>query len=318
MTDIYRLGKSYKKISDGFTRVLTVVMAILLMVYSAFNIWLQLEYDAYAGDLVILIPLGLSFVIALLSLFIKRIDAIRLVGVYALILGFHRFYLRVLTTDWDADPVGSLISILFILLALRLMFSGISFARGKVVKRRSMMITTMIMVVIELVTSEIAGNFADIYPELIYPLVFYKLCLVSMYVCLIGLLDSELIRDSTKDAKYANAINAFRNEHRYDQGAAITSEEANALTDYSSHLWKPGPGGPVESELNFVVRGYSTQSYVVVQRWRGDDRLFFTVHGKPGSILFGNRFAVDRIDREKGAVHLIGKDGTDAVLWVRD
>ncbi len=319
MIDIYQTNELVRKVSLKSTKILVVTMAVLLMVYSVFNIWLQLAYDAYSGDLTILVPFGATFVIALLSLFTKKVDIFRLIGLYALILGFQRLYLRVVMMDWDENVLDTIFSLIFIGLALNLMLTGISFTIGKVIRRSSMMITSLAMIVFELFTSELAINLEDDPDaDIVFLLIFYKVCLIGMYLCIIGMMDSEIVRNSTKDAKYAVIMDKFRNEHQYDRGAGISSDVANALTDYSSPLWEPGPGGPVVAQLSFVIKGYSTEPHVIVQRWKDDDRLFFTMYDKPGSILLGNRCAVDKVIVNEDTIHMVGKDGTDAVLWVRD
>jgi len=319
MAAVNGVSEFFRKLSLKSTRILVVLMALLLMAFSAINIWMQVEYDIYAGDLIILIPFCATFAIALISLFTRRIDVFRLIGVYALMLGFQRVYINVVTVDWNNGEILELLfGLIFIGLGLNLMLTGVSFTIGKVIRRTSMMITSIALVVFELFKFEIVSYIEYDEQDLMTAYILYKVCLIGMYLCIIGMMDSEDVRGSIKDARYANTLNTFRNERQHDKGTSVTRDVAQALTDYSSPLWKPGPGGPVEAELPFVIKGYSTNSNVVVQRWKGDDRLFFTIHEDPGSILFANRFAVDRIELQENRIHMIGKGGIDAVLWVRD
>lgn len=308
------VGNFLFKLSRYSTKILIKAMAVCMMVYSVANIYMQLNYNLYGGDF-IAIAYGITLIVSVIALFTRKVDVFRLVGIFALMLAFQRFYAKLVVFSWDDSDFTIVVNLIFMGMAVNMMITGVSFLIGKVIRRTSMMVSSTIMAVYEFFLLE----YFMIPYGITEPWIYYAamLCLIGMYLCIIGLMDVDSIRYSTKIAKYSKSLESFRNEHQYDRGSAISHEAARALVDSRSPLWKPGKGGPVEAELHFVIEGYSTNANVTVQKWYNDDRLFFTIHDQPGSILFANRFAVDTIQMLDNKVRLVGKDGTDAILWVR-
>ena len=315
MIDTYGLTEFIRKLSVHSTKVLVIAMALFMLVYSVACIFLQLDSDMFGGDLII-VAFAITTVMSVLTIFTKKIDVFRLVGLFALMLAIQRFYVKFIGFSWDNNTYTVLFDLYFMGLAINLMVTGISFTFGKVIRRSSMMITSILMAIYEFIVLEFFSAPPTVGEAGFY--YAYLICLIGMYLCIAGLMDVDLIRNSTRNARYSRSLEAFRNEYQYDRGSAVTHEVARALVDRSSPLWKPGTGEPVEAEMRFVIEGFSTVTYVIVQKWYGDDRLFFTVHDSPGSILFANRFAVDGIRLTDRKLTLVGKDGTNATIWVRD
>ncbi len=315
MVDTYDMTELLRNLSIRSTKVLMFALTLFMMAYSVLSIILQLEYNMYGGDLIILV-FGATLVVSVIALLTKKLDTFRVVGLFALLLAVQRFYVKFINFSWDDSTFTVLFNLYFMGLAVNLMITGTSFMFGKVIRRTSMMITSILMAMYEFMVMEFlsqppSADGANIYYACLT-------CLTAMYLCIAGLMDVDVIRNSTRTARYSKALESFRNEYQYDRGSAVSHEVARALVDRTSPLWRPGPGGPVEAELRFVIEGFSTVTYVIVQKWYGDDRLFFTIHDTPGSILYANRFAVDAIMLRDRKLTLVGKDGTNATIWVRD
>lgn len=309
------VSKFLLMLSRHSTKILSKAMALLMLFYSVTSIYLQLNYNLYGGDLIV-IAFGATTILALITLFTKKVDVFRLVGIFAMMLAIQRFYVKFAAFSWDTSDFVIVVNIIFMGMAANMGITGASFLVGKVIRRTSMMISSTTMALYEFFCLEYLPHPVVIDEAWIYTACM--LCLIGMYLCIIGLMDMDSVRFSTKIAKYSKILESYRNEHQYDRGAAVSHQVARALVDRKSPLWKPGKGGPVEAEMHFVLEGYSTKAKVTVQKWYDDNRLFFTVQDEPGSILFAKRFAVDTIQMMDNKVRLVGKDGTDATLWVRD
>jgi len=216
MIDTYGLTELLRKLSTHSTKVLIIAMALFMLVYSVSCIFLQLDSDLFGGDLII-VAFVITVAMSVLTIFTKKIDVFRLVGLFALMLAIQRFYVKFMGFSWDNNTYTVLFDLYFMGLAINLMVTGVSFTFGKVIRRNSMMITSILMAIYEFIVLEFFSAPPTVGEAGFY--YAYLICLIGMYLCIAGLMDMDLIRNSTRDARYSKSLEAFRNEYQYDRGS---------------------------------------------------------------------------------------------------
>lgn len=244
-----------------------------------------------------------------------RRDLVRTVGLYAITLGLTRVLMRY---DVIVNPSSNILVVMvnwvLFLLALNLIYTGVSFARGMVIRRASMMVTAFAFIGLNVIMMALPLEAMGIQ-TLDNTTRFIE---VVMYIVLILMLDAESIRFGTSDGRHARHLDRVRASYRAEPWAFITPDEAENLLSGKGPMWREIDDGIVEREMVLRVSGRDIETTIVVQKWCGEDFLRFNVTPNSGTIVFANRLAVDRIVRDGDRIRFYGRDGTDFVYSVKE
>ena len=284
------------------------VLAIAMIAQGVHRIYLgnngsadPLYYTAY----VIMILGGIAVAV------LCRKDIIKMTGAYVITLGITRFLLR-LEDIYSTDDVRIIfILIIFMVLALNLIRIGIHFARGNVVSRTSLIITSSIMAFADLLLmtlSQYDWEYHNILPFDLDPYLYLMNFL--MYVAVVALLDTEIIRENMETAKQAKILDRVRSAYSLHKNSFIYDDVAKELIDRSGPDWKDINDDKVRSEMSFDIVFDEIESTAVAQVWKGKEPLFVTIVNKGDSIFNANRFRIDQLMESDGRLHGYGKDGT--------
>ena len=252
--------------------------------------------------------IGLSFV-----------DRIKMTGAYAMGLGLSRTLLRVYDLSDMSDIGGIILEMAFLLLALNLMRIGFYFVRGLVVSRGTLILTASIMLatdILIIVVDQYAGEYLDFLSIDIDS--YYFMLNALMYLALIGLLDTKLIRDNTELALQAKVLDRFRAAYTLEEKSNITREAAGCLLERSGPLWRDVNDGTVRSEMAFTITNKDSRSDAVAQIWEGRDPIYFTVIHEGDSAFNANRFRIDKITESDGILYGYGRDGARFRIVIKE
>jgi len=294
-----------------FPTFIAMVMGVLLTIRGIWEIYKYFSYGDMTG--IALISHVVMLIAGIFIIIYGKKDMIRTIGLYALTLGFTRLLLRYeMIQSGTLGPVTTLMVAVMMALALNLMYTGISFARGLVIRRTSMILTTGAMTAFNLILIVFAQYLEEI-PEAA-PLLAEmttKMIEVLMYLVLIVMLDAEEIRYGTSDGKHIRHLDRIRANYRIDKDAYISPEAADCLMNKAGPLWKEVNDGTVEKEMSFKVTGRSMGAVIIAQIWSGKEPLYLTVIPKDGTIVYANRMKIDIVERTDDAIHFYGRDGQD-------
>ena len=260
-----------------------------------------LYYAAY-----VILTLG-GFAVACLS----TRNRIKMIGAYAISLGASRFLLRIEDICSTDDVRIIFIELIFVVLAVNLVRIGLQFAKGNVVSRTSLILTSSILASTDILLMVI-GQYDWIY-EGILPFdtdPYLYLLNFFMYVAMVALLDTEIIRENTEMAIHAKILDRIRHAYTLERNACISDNVARELINRSGPDWKEINDEKVQSEMTFDIEWEESGSTAVAQIWKGKEPLFVTVMSRGDSIFNARRFSIDRLYESNGRLYGYGKDGT--------
>ena len=301
---IYSLGPS----------ILGFIMGAMLVVRGCWGVYQYIYYPEIS------LVVGLAYIVMLVAgiftICIGREDLVRTIGLYALTLGLTRALIRYDQLMQDYSLTNLLIRLPMMLLALNLMYTGVSFMGGRVIRRMSMMATTLIMAGVNMTLIMfvmLSGEEIGIQVDL--PMLFIE---AVMYMALIALLDSDQIRYGTSDGKHIRHLDRIRASYRIDKDSHISTAAADCLLKREGSLWKNIDDDVVKKEMTFTVSGRSIDSTIIAQIWKGHEQMYLSVVQKEGTIVYANRMKIDAIESDGKTISFYGKDGSDFRFLIED
>jgi hypothetical protein len=210
--------------------------------------------------------------------------------------------------------IGFLANLVLLLLALNLVYTGISFARGNVIRRTPMMATAFAFIGLDVLMMALPLSLLGIQ-TIDNTTRFIE---VVMYVVLILMLDAEAIRFGTSDGRHARHLDRVRASYRAEPWAFITPDEADNLVRGKGPMWREVGDGFVEREMLLRVSGRDIETTILVQKWCGEEFYRFNVTPNTGTIVFANKLVVEKMVREENRIRFYGRDGTDFTYSVKE
>ena len=314
--DSQKLKDMMDVVYDKFPMVLGFVMGLVLIAQGVFEIitYTKSETMTYLD----LIAFIIMIVGGSLTLILCRKSQIRCIGFYALSLGSSRLLIRISSLDFE-NPVSLIITLVFIGMAANLCYTGVSFTRGNVIRRSSMIITSSLLAFFNLILFSFGPtiqNYLDIkfltYDQEVYMVNFL------MYLVLLLLLDSVQIRSGSQDVQHAVCMDEIRGSYRYEKMATINRQDASCLLTRSGDRWRSIDDGFVKSEMVFEITGLSFNTSVIAQVWEGSDDLHLTIFPGSGSVVTANRLKVESMKESEGKLHFYGRTGADFSLIIKE
>lgn len=237
-------------------------------------------------------------------------DRIKMTGAYALSLGLSRALLRCNDISATDNPRVIFVEIIFIILALNLVRIGFSYTKGKVVSQLSMIMTASILASTDLLLI-IVDQYAEDLLSFVPLGIDSYFCMINalMYLALIFLLDTRIIRENTDYAKHAKVLDRIRSAYSLEKDSRITEETAKCLLERSGPLWRDIDDSTVQSEMAFTIVHDELKSTAIAQIWKGKDPLYVTVVNEGDSVFSANRFSIDELKESEGILYGYSKDG---------
>jgi hypothetical protein len=301
---------------DIISSMVGVLLGLAMIGQGIYRIYVGMEDGAealyYIGNSVIILS-GIAVV------FLGTKDRIRMAGAYALGLGISRFMFRWNEINATDDSRMIFVEVLFMILALNLVRIGFYYIRGKVVSLLSLIVTASLMAGMDIfliVLDQYTDQLPFVLPFEIDP--YFYMMNALMYVALIGLLDTRLIRENTELAKQAKVLDRVRSAYALEKDSYITEEAARCLLDRSGELWRDVDDGTVQSEMTFHIVHDDFTSTAVAQIWKGKDPLYLTVVYEGDSVFNANRLRIDDLRLSEGILYGYGKDGTRFRVLVKE
>ena len=306
------LAEKMRRLFDLAPTVVSLSLGIVLVAQGIYNTFLGLKDGAVPLYFVACTIMAVGG--ALILLLYKK-DLVRLTGIYAITLGSSRIITRYLALTSDSGTVVIVASAALMLLAANLIFTGISFTRGNVIRRTSMIITAGLLAatnMIVLTVLSLLGFFEEDPSGILgYLLNFF------MYMILVGMLDMEVVRMNTSDGKHATHLDRIRCSYTLDSDSTISPEVSEQLLSRSGPMWREVNDGIVQSEMVFGIKGRFLNSTVTAQIWKGKEQMYLTVTQKNGSVIYANRIKVDEIVRSEDRLCFYGRDGARFYLVIQ-
>lgn len=293
-----------------------VVIGIVMIAQGAYRVYLSVDDGM---DIMFNLAQAVMIIGGIAVIALSFIDRIKMTGAYAMSLGLSRSLLRIYDLTDMSDVVLIIVEMAFLLLALNLVRIGFYFVRGLVVSRGTLILTASIMLATDILIIAV-----DQYTEENLSFLpididsYYYMLNALMYLALIGLLDTKLIRENTELAQQAKVLDRFRAAYTFEEKSSITTEAAGCLLERSGPLWRDVGDGTVRSEMAFTITGKDSKSDAVAQIWEGLDPIYFTVIHEGDSVFNANRFRIDEIVESDGILYGYGKDGARFKIAIKD
>ena len=306
------LAEKMRRLFELAPTIVSILLGIVLVAQGIYNILLDFKVEAPALYYVAHMIMTVGGVLIIL---LYKKDLVRLTGIYAITLGSSRILIRYLGLTSDSSTAIIVASAALMLLAANLVFTGISFARGNVIRRTSMIITAGILAatnMIVLAVLSVLGAFDEDPSGILGYLLNFL-----MYMILVGMLDMEIVRMNTSDGKHATHLDRIRCSYTLDSDSTVSQEVSEQLLSRSGPLWKEVNDDVVQSEMVFGIKGRFLNSTVTAQVWKGKEPLYLTITQKNGSVIYANRIKVDEIIRNGNRICFFGRDGTKFYLVVQ-
>ena len=306
------LAEKMRRLFDLAPTIVSLSLGIVLVAQGIYNAFLGLKDGAVP---LYFVACAIMAVGGALILLLYKKDLVRLTGIYAITLGSSRIITRYLALTSDSGTVVIVASAALMLLAANLIFTGISFTRGNVIRRTSMIITAGLLAatnMIVLTVLSLLGFFEEDPSGILgYLLNFF------MYMILVGMLDMEVVRMNTSDGKHATHLDRIRCSYTLDSDSTISPEVSEQLLSRSGPMWREVNDGIVQSEMVFGIKGRFLNSTVTAQIWKGKEQMYLTVTQKNGSVIYANRIKVDEIVRSEDRLCFYGRDGARFYLVIQ-
>lgn len=306
--DWLKLKQGFQKFFDILPIVLGVAMGIVLIAQGAHNLLNMQSTDTYPA--IICLACTIMFVGGLLSIvFSAKKDLIRCIGFYALSLGLSRILIRYHGMA-DASTMSLALGWIFIIVSANLCYTGAWFTLGNVIRRTSMLLTSTLLTVVNLIIV-IFGHALEsaLEIQILTNDPSYYMINFIMYLVLILLLDSEQIRYGTSQGKHVRHMDRIRSSYVLDKDSIVNRDVARCLLERDGPLWEHVGDGFVESEMTFKISGRTTDSCILAQIWGDTGRLYLTIMSQDGSIINANRLPIDVITEKNGRLHFYGTTG---------
>lgn len=288
-------------VSSRSVPAISKFMGMILLIYAAWSLYNFSAREVSDSKLTVLIGALIIVVCGTLILLDFSFNINRSIGLYAVAIGGNRFFKfsNYLVMDGDTELITAVIFIFSIVMmgvSLNLCYSGYIFLRGETRGRTSMTFSASFMVVVTfaimIVLTQTMGvpitTVITIHPEYVI--------MIAMYLILICMLGTETVRLSCRDEHYLSILNGIRKIHASSDQAYIYRGQAKVLSEAFRNRdeWmRMDDDGPVEAEYSFELYNRADdRSYVTVQKWKGEDELYFTISDhNSGSLFNAYRFA---------------------------
>lgn len=309
--------KTVQAYIDAAKNRVTYILAGIIILSALADIADMVVFDdmdaAVSSTIVAIVKLGMG----LLMLFDPKRSLMRTVGFYALTLGISRI-IASLSMLGNSSNFIFVIGIVVVAMGVNLVYSGYSYLQDVSRGRFGLIFGSSVLAIIwtAMLVTSVTGAFGV---ETDTGSLIVNVVYLIQYLLILLIMDSDDFRFSSWNEKSVRKIGDIRVTHTTTPGTYIERQDAKIIKhmfdDRSS--WSPlDDGGPVECERKIRMADDKITSVMIMQKWRGSDRIYITVvTDDDGTILQANRFSVtdvlaDDADDERFMNVRLFSDGT--------
>lgn len=307
------------------------IIAMMLIVYAIVSAYIRiLNYsEGYYNNIGICFTIGIVLQIAFGTMILIDFsnNFSRGIGLFAMSMAINRFTSNL---PYLAEPRGLqfVYALIMIAIAVNMLYTGYSFARGRTRSRIGLMCSSLLMLSLTMGKIYYHADSYDVPGELIFTTYPDQCIACIMYIILFVMVSSEQVRDNMPTHVYLRTLGSIRCIKASEPSSYIMRCDArtllNAFIDRKD--WSDvGDGGPVECEFKCTLYNYlGDESMIMVQKWVDHDSLYITITGsKDGSILNAYRTSIDDISADGpietcDTLFMYGGQGSEYRLRVRD
>lgn len=271
-------------IAANYILALLIIGYGIMEPYSYFDMDMVPKWNDMLG-FVTLVVFGIAI------LLFNRRDLMRSAGMYALALGAYRF-LHAAPNIHRGEPT-SYVFLFLTIIALNLMISGMSYLRGVTRGRKTMMLSTSLLIAAN-VSIILYGVHSGMSLVEYFRYMPGTVIMIVMYTVFLGILNCEQLRTKDLQEIHNRTLDEIRCTWCTMPDASIRRDAASVIyrmfRDRSD--WTPvQDGGPVECEYRFEISNKKGTSHALVQKWKGMDPIFLTISDHlDGTLLHAYRF----------------------------
>ncbi len=309
---------------------MTKIIALMLIVNAVVGMYYYLlEYTIDSGTI------SITFTIAvIIQIFLGTLILIdfsnsfnRAIGLYAISVAVNRISDN-LSSLGSFRGIGFVYSLVMMVIAINLMYTGYSYMKGRSRSRFGMMCSSMIMLAMTLIEIYYDATAYNVPVEDLFVSYMTSWIMCGLYLILFVMVGSEKARDSLPMSRDLRVFSQVRRLDVNEPSAYITRREARELVkafDDRSGWTDVDDGGPVEKEIRCTLYNYlAEETSMIVQKWKDLDRIYISmVEPSHGSMLNAYRISVDSITPDGSidtceTVSMYGEHGSAYRLKVKD
>lgn len=290
-------GMRILKRSKGWAVYLLAAVLISVGAYELYLVYTA-DYSDQWGFIDETYSAIIKIVMAEFILFDPKKNVLRAVGFYAISLGITRVISAISTLSFVSD-ISLAVGGITLFMGANILISGYSYLKdttrgrtGMIIGTGSLALLQTIMLMLSYESYRMTGfiKFDELIPSIL---------LLFQYIVLLLILDTEEVRYGTLMEKTNTRVESIRVTNTVENDFALRKEDAevmvNMFSDRSS--WQqPTIGGRVESEKRVLMVDGRIQSWMILQKWKGSDKIYATMANDPdGSILAAKRFTIHRV-----------------------
>lgn len=306
-----------KKIKNGISQIVeyatfaSCILLALLMIGSALAYIYACYVDSYTIKVYKCIAFASLLFFGLGIILDKTRNLVTSVGLFAMGLGIYRAFMAARIYIPKSDT--NLVVLVLFLLGVNVAISGYKYVTGKSRSRVSMKITTIILLLFNIIFVTYMIRVGLDYKTVCrtYPMTILT---SLMYVIFILILDTKELRSRDWIEVHSNTLSRMRRTYFFDYKAKMATESAELLNTWNGERkgWKAlDDGGPAEYELRIPFINGNGKSYIIAQIWKDYDGFFITISDHyDGTIIQASRMSVSGVEYEGNEFRIIAKDGT--------
>jgi len=286
----------------GFTKTkLVYILAIILIASGAYELYC-VATASYSDTWEFrdeILSAVIKLVMAEFMIFDPKKNILRAVGFYAMSLGLSRI-VNGISTLFSVSTISLVVGGVMLVMGINMLISSYNYlndtSRGRTGMMFSACMLSLLQVVLLVMTYE-SVRLAFDPPEKVE--IVPNVIQLFQFIVLLLILDTKEARFSTAVEKVNTRLESARVTYTVEYDMAIPRPGAVMLKhmfDDRSQWTTVEDGGPAESECTICVKDGRIPSYLVLQKWKGSDKIHVTaVNDTSGSVVLAKRFSVSEV-----------------------
>lgn len=322
-----KMSSETSRVVKFASRHLPKIMGVVMLAYAIVNTVLSMQYGGYTLSEALdingsYISDSLSNIFLIVGgaaiLLWRRITLTNTAAIYLISVGSGRFVISI-TYMFSEFSIIFYVGVVLFCLAINMMVSGVFYLCGVARNRTNTMLSVAGLVILYSVILLVAiRSTGDVLVTLGDN--FSMVLQIVMYFMLLALLDTDSVRRNSPMEHVDACIGSAAACICASKDTIVSEEEAEEIcrgfSDPSG--WEEvNDGGPATYQYIFELSGCDQTMNVLVQRWAGSSKLYFTIaRNFEGSLVNANRLSVSYYSLEGDSVkdspgiRLYSDDGT--------
>lgn len=299
------IGTAKEEYLHSISSKVSIIFGITLIVYSFMVAHARVRMGVYDAIFVMNI---LTLILGIVILLDKNRSILSSMGLYSLGMALTRLPTVILFTFWPNPPIAFLAGIFFLVIMINMFYSAWQYLHG--ICRGYISSTVIILFLWFLYFGLFVATAAGFMPD-VTGTVFQRVLdieilganVILFTVYLVVLCTDEMHDRCEMEIAYDH-IQTFRSFTDAGFDSSISREDAKRIFAGPATWEKVENVGPVESEMRFIVSYTDYALFGTAQKWRNDDRVFFTISESEWgrTMVEATRFYADEIACENGEI----------------